>query len=65
MYIVYHNLLTLKQKVFGYKGEFQSDFNENLTDIFQISLKILVNFTDFKSTSYDMYDKGLKSCHRL
>ena len=29
------------------KGEFQSDFCENLTEFWQISLKIWVNLTDF------------------
>ena len=29
------------------RGEFQSDFCENLTEFYQISLKILVNLTDF------------------
>ena len=37
----------IKIKVFGFKGEFQSDFCENLTEFCQISLKILVNLTDF------------------
>ena len=33
--------------LFGYKGVFQSDFCEYLTEFYQISLKILVNLTDF------------------
>ena len=30
-------------------GEFQGDFCENLTEFYQISLKVLVYLTDFKS----------------
>ena len=37
----------IKIKVFGFKGEFQSNYCENLTEFYQISLKILVNLTDF------------------
>ena len=40
---------TLARKLFGYFGELQSDFCENLTKFYQISHKILVYLTDFSS----------------
>ena len=60
LYCVYHNIFTFKQMPFTILGELQSKFCENLTECYQISLKILPYPTD-KSTAYGMYEIALVS----